>query len=64
MAGVPVIAPVEAFGWLLLSMGVAQCAPHRHWTTLGYLATFGVILVYREIPWMQWVAGRLGTGGG
>jgi hypothetical protein len=50
------IAPVEGFGWLLISMGVAQCESRRNWTTLCYLATFGVILVYRETPWMQWLA--------
>jgi hypothetical protein len=49
------VAPVEGFGWLLISMGVAQCDPRRHWTTLWYLATFGVILLYRELPWMQWL---------
>ena len=49
------IATVEGFGWLLLSMGIAQCEPQRNWTKLCYLATFGVILVYREIPWMQWL---------
>jgi hypothetical protein len=54
------IATVEGFGWLLLSMGVAQCEPRRNWTKLCYLTTFGVILVYREIPWMQWVMDYMG----
>jgi hypothetical protein len=54
------IATVEGFGWLLLSMGIAQCEPQRHWTKLCYLATFGVILAYREMPWMQWVIDYLG----
>jgi len=44
---------VEGFGWLLVSLGVAQCEPRRRRTRLFYLATFGLILFCREVPWLQ-----------
>jgi hypothetical protein len=44
---------VEGFGWLLISLGVAQCEPRRKRTRLFYLATFGLILFCREVPWLQ-----------
>jgi len=44
---------VEGFGWLLISLGVAQCEPRRKRTRLSYLATFGLILFCREVPWLQ-----------
>lgn len=57
------IVMVEGFGWLLLSMGIAQCDPRRHWIKLGYLVTFAVILWCREVPWMEWALRHLGLGG-
>jgi hypothetical protein len=42
---------VEGFGWLLMAMGVAQCEPVRKRTRLFYLAIFGLVLFYREVPW-------------
>ncbi len=47
------IATVEGFGWLLIAMGVAQCAPERQTTRLLYLACFGLIVFYREVPWAE-----------
>jgi len=44
---------VEGFGWILISLGVAQCEPRRKRTRLFYLATFGLILYCREVPWLQ-----------
>jgi hypothetical protein len=58
------VATVAGFGWLLLSMGVAQCEPQRHHTKLCYLAVFGVILVYRETPWLPWVVNLMGMNKG
>jgi len=49
------IVPVEGFGWLLLSMGIVQCKPSRPGMRLAYLATFAVILFYREVPWAGWL---------
>ncbi len=45
------VATVEGFGWLLISMGFAQCTPQRRTARLLYLAVFGLILFYREVPW-------------
>jgi hypothetical protein len=45
------LAPVAGFGWLLATMGLAQCRP-RQWLLRGsYLAVFILILMYTEIPW-------------
>jgi hypothetical protein len=52
-ATVYAVATVEGFGWLLLAMGTAQCADERRRTRLLYLAVFGLILVYREVPWTE-----------
>jgi hypothetical protein len=52
------VATVEGFGWLLISMGIAQCAPGRRTTRALYLAAFALILFYREVPWTSLVADR------
>jgi hypothetical protein len=44
------VAPVEGFGWLLVSMGVAQCAPGQHGVRLGYLIAFAAILAFAALP--------------
>jgi hypothetical protein len=49
------IVPVEGFGWLLLSMGIAQCRSSRSGTRLGYLGTFAWIVFCREVPWAGWL---------
>ncbi len=53
------VATVEGFGWLLVSMGIAQTAPGQRRTRLLYLATFVLIFVYREIPWAEVLLERL-----
>jgi hypothetical protein len=53
------VVTVEGFGWLLVSIGIAQCEPWRHRTKLFYLSTFGVILYCREAPWMHWMVEHL-----
>jgi hypothetical protein len=55
------VATVEGFGWLLISMGVAQCEPDRRKTRGFYLASFALILVYREVPWARLLAELTGT---
>jgi hypothetical protein len=54
------IVTVAGFGWLLISMGVAQCEPRRNRARLFYLIAFGLILFCHEIPWMQWTVDYLG----
>ena len=45
------LAPVAGFGWLLATMGLAQCRPHQWLLRGSYLAVFILILMYTEIPW-------------
>jgi len=70
------LAPVAAFGWLLATMGLAQCRRDERWLQHAYVVVFFVVLLYAEIPWprvlVEWlspqsaplnhllVAGRLG----
>ena len=42
------IAPVSGFGWLLLAMGTSQ-STENHWIRALYLASFALILVFREV---------------
>jgi hypothetical protein len=52
-AGTYAIAPVAGFGWILLSMGVAQSESDRmRWL---YLAVFALVVFHREIPWLALV---------
>jgi hypothetical protein len=44
------LAPVAGFGWLLLSMGVAQCEPERVRARLAYLSAFAVVLFATRWP--------------
>ena len=55
------VATVDGFGWLLTSMGVAQCDPRLVKTRALYVASFALILVYREVPWAALLANRLGS---
>jgi hypothetical protein len=49
---------VAGFGWLLVAMGLAQCEPEQRITRVAYLGAFGLILVYRELPWLSMLAAR------
>lgn len=44
-------APVSGFGWLLIALGVAQTDPASARTRAAYVAVFGLVYLYREIPW-------------
>jgi hypothetical protein len=55
-AAVYPLAPVAGFGWLLLSVGVAQCEPERRRTRLAYLAVFAWVLVAARWPWLRALA--------
>lgn len=50
------VATVDGFGWLLISMGVAQSEVDGTPARVGFVATFALILFYREIPWITWLA--------
>jgi hypothetical protein len=45
------LAPVAGFGWLLSTMGLAQCRPNQHVLRGAYLSVFVLVLLYSEIPW-------------
>jgi hypothetical protein len=45
------LAPVAGFGWLLSTMGLAQCRPSQHVLRGAYLSVFVLIVLYSEIPW-------------
>ena len=51
------LAPVEGFGWLLLSMGVAQSEPGYSWTRRAYAAVFAIVLLATRWPWLEALAG-------
>jgi len=50
------LAPVPGFGWLLLSMGVAQCEPERRRMRGVYLIAFAAVLFASRWPWLDWLA--------
>ena len=45
------LAPVAGFGWLIATMGLAQCRPHQQSLHRAYVAVFILILLYSEVPW-------------
>lgn len=45
------LAPVAGFGWLIATMGLAQCRPHQRLMRGTYISVFVLILLYAEIPW-------------
>jgi hypothetical protein len=51
------LAPVEGFGWLLLSMGVAQSESGHSRTRRAYAAVFAIVLVATRWPWLGKLAG-------
>lgn len=55
------VATVEGFGWLLIAMGVAQCEADRTRARVAFLATFALILFYREVSWLTWLADLIGN---
>jgi len=50
------LAPVAGFGWLIATMGLAQCRPRQSFLRGAYVAVFILILVYSEIPWTGFLA--------
>jgi hypothetical protein len=56
-AGTYALAPVAGFGWLLLSMGIAQTEPAGRRVRLAYLAVFAFVLLVTRWPWLGLLAG-------
>jgi hypothetical protein len=54
------VAPVAGFGWLIATMGLAQCRQHQRLLRGAYIVVFVLILLYSEIPWTgvlaEWTA--------
>ncbi len=50
------VAPVVGFGWLLLILGLTQCATGRRITRLAYLVSFSIVLSYAIIPLVDKIA--------
>jgi hypothetical protein len=55
-------ATVLGFGWLLMSLGAAQCEPERRRTRAAYLVVFALIGAYRAVPWSRALIEWLGVG--
>ena len=45
------LAPVAGFGWLLATMGLAQCRRDQRLLRGAYIAAFILILLYTEVRW-------------
>ena len=45
------LAPVAGFGWLIATMGLAQCRPNQRTLRVAYITVFLLILLYSEVPW-------------
>jgi hypothetical protein len=52
---------VTGFGWLLLTMGVAQCPADRRRTRFVYLFTFVLVLIYARTPWSDFLISLFGS---
>jgi hypothetical protein len=46
-------APVAGFGWLLLTMGLAQLDERQRWWRGAYVVAFVAVLFYDELPWAE-----------
>ncbi len=50
------LAPVAGFGWLIATMGLAQCRPGHRALPSAYVAVFILVLLYSEVPWASVLA--------
>ena len=46
-------ATVRGFGFLLMTLGLAQCDEHERRTRLAYVAVLFLIEAYRSVPWTR-----------
>jgi len=52
---------VTGFGWLLLTMGIAQCDGERKRIRFIYLLTYVLVLLYARTPWGSFLVSLLGS---
>jgi hypothetical protein len=50
-------APVAGFGWLLVTMGLAQCRDEQNVLRALYVGMFLLVLFYSEVPWAGFLTG-------
>jgi hypothetical protein len=50
-------APVSTFGWILLTMGMAQTDPSDVWLRRLYFGGVLAVLIYAEVPWAGLILG-------
>jgi hypothetical protein len=53
-------ATVRGFGFLLMTLGLAQCEDHERRTRIAYVATLFGIEAYRAVPWSRMLIDALG----
>jgi len=56
------VATVRGFGWLLMTMGIAQCDPARRTTRIVYVAVFCLVEIFRSVPWDDALVAAFGVG--
>ena len=55
-------ATVRGFGWLLMTLGLAQCRQDETRTRVAYVAMIFVIEAYRSVPFGRWLVEAFGPG--
>jgi hypothetical protein len=53
-------ATVRGFGWLLMTLGLAQCEEEERRARIGYVATLLLIELYYSVPWTRMLIDALG----
>jgi hypothetical protein len=53
-------ATVRGFGWLLMTLGLAQCEAGERRARVGYVAAVFLIELYRSLPWTRLLIDALG----
>ena len=53
-------ATVRGFGFLLMTLGLAQCEDDERRTRIAYVATLFLIEAYRAVPWSRMLIDALG----
>ena len=53
-------ATVRGFGFLLMTLGLAQCEDDERRTRIAYVATLFLIEAYRSVPWSRMLIDALG----
>ena len=53
-------ATVRGFGWLLMTLGLAQCEDDERRAQIAYVATLLLIAAYDSVPWTRMLIDALG----